>query len=256
MPIRWWTRTSIMAVFAAPVVVCGALAAQSATSPVDVYVTAYRRLARQTCRAGATNALEESLTDMRGTLTGLSPSERTAVSAALDSAHAELVQEGGCETLKNPMRRVLIDSFEGHAWGSLLSEAGSRKDAQADANGFLILTRHVKFAGVKGDAVYTYTGSDTRERLLNGRYRLPIKDKDCGKRWRTVEQEIVKRHPSLRVAGTDAFPSDDTRCAADTQAVTTFRNPDTGAMEARMTLDRDAKGKPVIDVEYPGLAMR
>jgi hypothetical protein len=256
MQSRWWTLGSTIAVLAAQVVVCSAAAAQSATSAVDVYVTAYRRLARQTCRAGATHALEESLTDMRGTLTGLSPSERAAVNAALDSAHTELVQEGGCETLKNPMRRVLIDRFEGHTWGSLLSEAGSRKDAHEDANGFLILTRHVKFAGVKGDAIYTYTGSETQEHLLNGRYRLSIKDKDCGKKWHAVEQEVVRRHPSLRVAATAAFPSDDTRCTADTQAVTTFRNPDTGAVEARMTLDRDAKGKPVIEVEYPGLAMR
>jgi hypothetical protein len=256
MQIRLWIRTITIAVIGAHVGVFSAAVAQSAAPTVEVYVTAYRRLARQTCRAGATNALEESLTDIRGTLTGLSPSDRGAVNMALDSAHAELVREGGCETLKNPARRVLIDSFEGHAWGSPLSEAASRRDAHADANGFLILTRHVKFAGVKGDAIYTYTGSDTRELLLNGRYRLPIKDNDCGKRWRAVEQEIVKRHPSLRVAGASAIPSDDTRCAADTQAVTTFRNPDTGAMEARMTLDRDAKGKPVIDVEYPGLAMR
>jgi hypothetical protein len=237
-----------------------ALGAQRASAPIaaaEIFPLAYQRLARRSCRLGVPGALERALADTRAVLHELAPAQRAAANGAVDSAYAATVRDGGCASLARPVRVVVVDRFEGHPWGAPLSEVGARSKGTYDDEGFFTLVRGTKLAGVKGEATYTFTGARGRERLVRGRLRLHVSHDDrCARRWLAVEGALLARHPTLRVARPAAPPSSEAACAARPGWATIFRNPDTSALEARMTMTRDDRGRAVIVVDYPGLTMR
>lgn len=258
--IRSALRASLLPLAGALLVAAPALGAQRASAPIaaaEIYPLAYQRLARQSCRLGVPGALERALADTRATLHELAPAERAEASGALDSAYAAAVRDGGCASLARPVRVVVVDRFEGHPWGAPLAEIGDPSRGTYDDDGFYTLVRGAKLAGVKGEATYTFTGARGSERLVRGRLRLRVShDDQCARRWLAVERAMLARHPTLRVSRPAAPPSSDAACDARPGWVTIFRNPDTSALEARMAMTRDDRGRALIVVDYPGLTLR
>ncbi|HEX6534583.1 MAG TPA: hypothetical protein VF041_08295 [Gemmatimonadaceae bacterium] len=226
-------------------------------SPAAVYPLAWRRLARQSCQLGIPDALESALRDTRATMSTLDAAERAPAERTLDSAYAAAVRDGGCRVLARPARVVIVDAFEGHPWGAPLADVGSARDGTYGDDGFLVLSRDTRVAGGKGEAVYTFTAVPGRERLVRGRWRLPVKHRErCGRRWLAVEGAVLAAHPALRVARPSAPPDERASCDDDAGWLTTFRNARTSALEARMSLARDARGRTTIIVDFPGLELR
>ncbi|MEP6692251.1 MAG: hypothetical protein ABJD07_13910, partial [Gemmatimonadaceae bacterium] len=115
------------------------------------------------------------------------------------------------------------------------------------------LSRDAKLGGVKGELTMTFTALAGSERLITGRYRLPVDASQCQQAWDTIEREVVTRHAGLRTLRSK--DSSVSACEADELGrwTTTFRNPDTDALEVSMMMRHGTDGRFYVLVDYVGL---
>lgn len=240
----------------------------------EVYVAAFRSSARQWCAAGSTTGLDDALASTRSIVQrSVADADRPGVENALAVAHAGLTRAGGCGSLTRPTNRVVVNSFEGHAWNAPRQDVAPRDAGERSEDGFTVVTRRAKigtrrFHRVSADAEFTFTTQ--REELVRGRYRVTVGADDVAERWATVEGAIAEQYPTLRVARSGAMRLAAERGAHDSQGdgsasstdlrrwVTTFVNPDTQALEVRIfarPVDKQLRDW-VIVVDYMGFAGR
>lgn len=246
----------------------------------EVYVGAFRSSARQWCSAGGADALGAALRSTTLIVEqNVAGAERAATLGELTAAHAALVSAGGCAPLARAASVVVVDGFNGHRWRQTRDvvvggDAGVRQES-----GLTIVTRSVKIGARrfrKLDASADYAFTTQRGELVNGRYRVPVTDESVDERWAEVEGWIAAQYPTLRVVrvragarsargvrrgGARAAEGDDAlRTTAGEEASTAwsteFQNPDSHALEVRMTRRADDAGRGTIVVDYVGFAGR
>ncbi|MDQ6830187.1 MAG: hypothetical protein M3081_15125 [Gemmatimonadota bacterium] len=215
----------------------------------EAYVLAYRRAARVACRIGLPNALDGALKDARAGLGTLPDNEKGEVNHALDSAFSKLQHDGGCSLLIDATKIIVVDGVEGFSWNTPFSRVARRGNYTDE--GFLVAERDVKMAGVKGSVSMTFTALKGSEKLISGRYHFAVAADKCDEQWNAIEREVLARYPSLRSLRTKAAAS----CAVSETAnwSTSFRNPDTDALEISMVLRHGYDGQTYILLEFPGL---
>ncbi len=216
----------------------------------EAYVLAYRRAARIACRIGLPNALDGALQDARAGLGTLPDGEKVEVAHALDSAYTRLQHDGGCPMLIDATKIIVVDGVEGFAWNTPFSRVARR--GTYNDYGFLVVERDVKMAGVKGNVSMTFTALKNSEKLISGKYRFSIAADKCDEQWNAIEREVLNRYPSLRALRTKSAGA---TCSTAESAnwATSFRNPDTDALEISMLMRRGYDGEMYLLLDFPGL---
>ncbi|MFL5578267.1 MAG: hypothetical protein ACJ79S_20125 [Gemmatimonadaceae bacterium] len=251
---------SVAAPTRAPISPATSSAALPPAMTQEIYVAAFRGSARQWCAGGGADALDDAAAGTKAIAqSSVAEGERAGVERAIDDAHAELERAGGCAALGRATRIVVVDGFEGYPWSARRSEVAPRDRGRRGEYGYTIVTRRTKIGGrgvrrVPAEADFTFTSE--RDELVRGRYRVTAKRADVAGRWADVERALAGRYPTLRVthAPGDAAGASDVRTWS-----TSFTNPDTQALELRMSAVPGGEARDdewVIVVDFLGYAGR
>ena len=257
-PLAWFVALAVPAM--APDAVRAQSYAASSLLNQDIYVAAFYRSATEWCTAGAADALIEARASagriVKGSLVG---AEQEMVLTALDSSYFGILRRGGCAAIARPLRLIIVEGFHGRAWDTPLDSIVKADSGEPESEGIRTISTRVEVGPTALDrfaafADYTFSGEG---KLVSGRYRVPVRESAFELRWSQMENIVLADHSALRVLRqrgsprtTDAAPSRNGSTYAAWRS--SFRNPDTRAIEVEMYATRGADGSMVIVVDYRG----
>jgi hypothetical protein len=229
----------------------------------EIYVAAFYRSATEWCTAGASDALIEARASAgRIVQRSLVGAEQAAVISALDSSYFGILRRGGCAALARPLRLVIVNGFHGRPWDTAMDSIIKSDSGERESDGIQTVTTRVEigpspFERFPALADYTFSGEG---KLISGRYRVPVREGAFELRWSQLENMLLDNYSGLRVRRqrTSAGLGGATVSAASAGGTaygawrSSFRNPDTRAIEVEMYATRGGNGEMVIVVDYRG----